>query len=121
MKVREDEARIVQAFKRWLEDDGWKVEAELAFVDLVAERGGDRVFVEAKGRTTAPGLDIDTLYGQLLRRMPEEEIGTARFFVVVPQSAVQLALRVPARVRQVLRIEVFGVDEDGQVHEVPDR
>ena len=41
---------------------------------------------EAKGRTSAVGLDVDTLYGQLLHRMPAEELGSAVFAAVVTQS-----------------------------------
>lgn len=54
----------------WLETDGWTITSELYFVDVIAERAGEKLYAEAKGRTTAPGLDIDTAYGQLLRRMP---------------------------------------------------
>jgi hypothetical protein len=51
-----------------------------------AERDGDTLYAEAKGRTSLVGLDIDTLYGQLLRRMPLDE-SNARFAVVVPVEA----------------------------------
>jgi hypothetical protein len=113
--MRGDEARIVDAFCAWLEGEGWAIEREVDRVDVLAERNGERIYAEAKGRTTAPGLDIDTLYGQLLRRMPPEEVGSARFAVVVPAGAVHLAQRVPSRVRQVLQISIYGVDENGKV------
>jgi hypothetical protein len=71
--------------------------------------------VEAKGRTAAIGLDVDTLYGQLLRRMPEQEVGSARFAVVVPLEGLAAALRVPVRVRQRLGIDVYSVDVAGVV------
>lgn len=59
---------------------------------------------------------MDTLYGQLLRRMPAEEVGpTTRFAVVVPTGAEVAALRVPKRVRDILRIDVHTVSDDGQV------
>jgi hypothetical protein len=67
---RGDEERIVGAFSEYLTANGWSVTPEVDFCDLVANRDGGRLFVEAKGRTTSPGLDVDTLYGQLLRRMP---------------------------------------------------
>jgi hypothetical protein len=112
-----DEDRIVAAFCRWLEQDGWNTDREVDFVDVVATRGAERIYAEAKGRTTDPGLDTDTLYGQLLRRMPAEEIGDATFAVVVPHSALKFATRVPARVRDALAIRVFGVHDDGAVIE----
>jgi hypothetical protein len=34
----------------------------------------DGLYAEAKGRTAAIGLDVDTLYGQLLRRMPADQL-----------------------------------------------
>lgn len=114
-EMRGDEARIVDAFCAWLEAQGWTIQREVDFVDVLAERDGQKIYAEAKGRTTAPGLDIDTLYGQLLRRMPPEEVGSARFAVVVPAGAVIMAQRVPSRVRQLLRISIYGVDEHGRV------
>ncbi len=44
--------------------EGWDVAREVAFVDLVAEHPeGRRLYVDAKGHTMSPGLDVDTLYG----------------------------------------------------------
>ena len=82
---------------------------------MLATRGEGVMYVEAKGRTTDPGLDIDTMYGQLLRRMPGEEVGSAIFAVVVPDVALKAANRVSERVRELLRIRIYGVTEDGSV------
>jgi hypothetical protein len=109
-----DERRVVEAFASWLREQGWTVTAEVQFVDLYAERHGERRFVEAKGRTTAPGLDVDTMYGQLLRRVTEES-PSVRYYVVVPSSAVRAALRVPRWVRDRLAIDVYGVSDAGEV------
>lgn len=80
----------------------------------VAERGAEVLYVEAKGRTAAfLGLDVDTLYGQLLRRMPIADESISRFAVVVPSSVIAAATRVPIRVREMLRIDVYSVDDDG--------
>jgi len=113
--VRGDEARVVAAFERWLTEAGWTVRTEVDFADVFAQRGEERLHAEAKGRTAAPGLDIDTLYGQLLRRMPPDEVGSARFAVVVPAEAVPHAQRVNARVRQLLDIDIYSVDLENQV------
>jgi hypothetical protein len=113
-----DEARVVAAFCAWLSASGWHYQREVNFVDVVADRAGRRVYAEAKGRTSSTGLDIDTLYGQLLRRMPASQVGEAVFAVVVADSAVSAAERVPARVRELLGIEVYGVGADGAVHHV---
>jgi hypothetical protein len=109
---------VVPAFRRSLETQGWKTETETGFVDVVAHRGNETIYAEVKGRTKSrPGAGLDTLYGQLLRRMPVEEVGdpNTRFAVVIPTGAEAAALRVPKRVRELLRIDVYAVSDDGQV------
>jgi hypothetical protein len=110
-----DEKRVVDAFVAWLQEEGWTAETEVNFADVFARRGDERLYAEAKGRTAAIGLDVDTLYGQLLRRMTDPDAGV-RYAVVVPATAVLAALRVPDWVRQRLRIDVYEVDDGGQVH-----
>lgn len=107
------ESEVIADFCIWLESQGWTVQREVAFADVVAERGDERLVAEAKGVTTSPGLDVDTMYGQLLRRMSDTP-GT-RYAVVVPDKAVSAALRVPDAVREVLAIDVYGVSFDGTV------
>ena len=115
---------VVPAFRKWLEDRGWETETETEFVDVVAHRGNETIYAEAKGRTKSrPGGGMDALYGQLLRRMPAEEIGDAntRFAVVVPTGReAEAAVRVPRRVRDLLRIDVYAVSDDGQVEKLAD-
>jgi hypothetical protein len=113
--MRGDEARVVAAFMDWLRHDGWTVDGEVDFVDVFAHRGGQRLYAEAKGRTASTGLDVDTMYGQLLRRMKDPASG-ARYAVVVPTVGVQAALRVPAWVRERLDLDVYEVDDQGAVH-----
>src|SRR5688572_10812719 len=118
--MRGDEKRVVDAFCRWLQASGWEIAREQAFVDVVATRDGITLYAEAKGLTAAIGLDIDTMYGQILRRMPIGEDPNGRFAVVVPVEARAAVLRVSHRVRQLLRIEVYCVDEKGGVFLVAD-
>ncbi len=108
------ESEVVADFVAWLQADGWSVTTEVDFVDVLAERDGRRLVAEAKGMTTAPGLDTDCMYGQLLRRMTDD-LETTRYVVVVPEKVVTAALRVPASIRDRLRIDVYGVDETGTV------
>ena len=112
--MRGDEKRVIDAYVTWLKQNNWTVQREVDFVDVYAERGQERLYAEAKGRTTAPGLDVDTLYGQLLRRMKDPEPGS-RYAVVVPTAALNAALRVPAWVRNRLSIDIYEVDDDGEV------
>jgi hypothetical protein len=66
MEVRTG-AEVVAAFVDWLESDGWTVHTEVAW-------------------RSAPGLDIDTFYGQLLPRMvPEDNV---RYGAVLPERLV---------------------------------
>ena len=48
--MKRDEHVVIDAFCTWLEDEGWSVEREVAFVDVVAEREGRRLL--AKRRDT---------------------------------------------------------------------
>lgn len=107
-----DERRVVAAFCDHLRADGWTVTTEVRHCDVLAERDGARVYAEAKGTTNEPGLDVDTLYGQLLRRMPDEDDPAARFAVVVPERIAWAAQRVPPRVRELLRIDLYTVGSD---------
>ena len=58
---------------------------------------------------------MDSLYGQLLRRMPEAEDIRSCFAIVVPESASRAALDVPKRIRELLRVQVFLVNPSGEV------
>lgn len=116
--VRGDEIRVIEAFCAYLAANGWAVEREVAFCDVVARRAGVTMYCEAKGRTASIGLDVDTMYGQLLRRMMDDPAPGDRYGLVVPDQAETAVLRVPTRVRDVLGIEVFVVGADGAVRAV---
>jgi hypothetical protein len=86
-------------------------------------RGDKAIYAEVKGRTKArPGAGLDTLYGQLLRRMRGEEVGdpNTRFAVVIPTGVEAAALRVPRQVRELLRIDIYAVSDDGHVENLSD-
>ena len=112
--MRGDESRVVAAFCDYLRAEGWEVEREVKFVDVLAKKGDVTLYAEAKGRTEAIGLDVDTLYGQLLRRVPEDGMNSV-LGVVVPDRAVTAALRVPQWIRDRLRVHVWVVSDDDQV------
>ena len=112
---RGDEQRVVDAFCAWLRQDGWTVETEITFVDILAWKDGTTLLAEAKGITSSPGLDVDTAYGQLLRRMPIEPQHGWRYALVVPEETLKVALRVPQRIRDLLGLDVYSVNQDGAV------
>jgi hypothetical protein len=103
-----DEALIEAAFVRFLEAEGWTIRRQVGGHDIEATRGTEVLRAEVKGRTGAStGLDIDTMYGQLLRRMRDDG---ATYAVVVPREAGMAVRRVARPIRDLLRIVVFKVD-----------
>lgn len=63
------EAEVVATFCAWLQREGWTVERDVNWLDVRATKDGQTICAEAKGATQATGVDADTMYGQLLRRM----------------------------------------------------
>lgn len=61
----------------------WQAQADVEYVDVVAEREGRRLYAEAKGKTAQPGLDVHTAAGQLLSRMSVQDDPAARYALVV--------------------------------------
>jgi hypothetical protein len=101
-----------------LRERNWDVSTQNPdFTDVIARRGVERLVIEVKGHTSSPGTDVDTAYGQLLRRMTDEN-HEATFVLAVPESLRVAAERVPARVRRQLGIEVWLVPEVGTVRVV---
>ncbi|MBS2537848.1 hypothetical protein KGQ20_34355 [Catenulispora sp. NF23] len=111
------ETTVVAVFTTWLVGQGWEC-AELPRYgdrpDIDARHpDGRRLIVEAKGFTRDAGADLDTGYGQLLRRMKgEPDTGYA---LVVAGSVVRFAQRVPSEVRNKLGISLYTVDASGEV------
>ena len=110
------ESEVVEAFGSWLRSEGWTVAVEVNWADIEARRGGVRLLAEVKGITSSAGLDMDTCYGQLLRRMTDEQ--DVRYAVVLPESLVRFALRVPEHVRELLAIAIYAVDPNGKVRKL---
>jgi len=107
------EAEVVAAFTAWLEADGWHVRHEVDWIDVVATRDGRTLVAEAKGTTTSPGLDVDTAYGQLLRRMNGDP--ATSYALVVPAAATRAARRVSTHVLDALDIAVYAVHSDESI------
>ena len=113
--MRGDEKRVEQLFIAWLVREGWTPHPVRALdeADVVATRGDEELRAEVKGATSEPGLDADTGYGQLLRRMvPAPNV---RYAMVGPPGCIAKFLRVPLHVRDALAITVYEVHDDGSV------
>ena len=109
------EADVQAAFVKYLVERGWDITTETAdHTDVIARRGAEFLVAEVKGTTSAPGLDVDTAYGQLLRRMGDRAEGV-RYALVVPDSARRFAVRVSDKVRWRFGIDVWTVDDAGNV------
>lgn len=109
------EAEVQAAFVLYLMERGWDPRTNNAnYTDVIATRGAERLLAEVKGDMTATGIDVDTAYGQLLRRMDGDE--ATDYALVVPERARAAALRVSDAVRRRLDITVFVVDDLGRVH-----
>jgi hypothetical protein len=114
------EAEVQAAFVKYLIECGWEVTTEIGdYTDVIGRRGDELLVAEVKGTTSSPGLDVDTAYGQLLRRMGDRPEGV-RYALVVPDSARRVALRVSDKVRRRLGIDVWTVDEAGNIQLVDD-
>ncbi|MER6649822.1 hypothetical protein ABT248_04665 [Streptomyces sp. NPDC000971] len=112
---KSDEDRVTDAFRVWLLAHAWTpVPPTDRWTDIEAVRGSERLVGEAKGRTIEQGTDADIAYGQLLRRMTSAE-PSIRYALIVPSSSIKAAERVPAHVRELLRIDVYEVTDDNQV------
>ena len=111
---------MVRDFAGWLSSQGWTVLADTDVVDIVAEKDGRRLYAEVKAAAAAPGLDVDTAIGQLVRRMPSEADRSVSFALVVrdePRS-VEAAVRAPQRILDLLGMALYAVDEDGGVRQL---
>ena len=118
--MRMTEKRVEEAFAAFLGADGWDVSTNNRdYVDLLAKRGSEVIVAELKGHTSSPGLDVDTGYGQLLRRMDPGQTGV-RYALVVPATLRTHVTRVHQDVRGRLGVELFVVDDDGAVSLVSD-
>jgi len=111
---------VARDFAGWLSSQGWTVVTDSDVVDIVAGKDGRRLYVEVKGATAAPGLDVDTAIGQLVRRMPSEPDRSVSFALVVrdePRS-VDAAVRAPQRILDLLGMALYAVDDSGGVRQL---
>lgn len=111
------QATVIEVFSNWLAEQGWEREKLPPRGDYPAidarHPDGRRLVVEAKGFSRDAGADLDSGYGQLLRRMKGEP--DTAYALVVAKTVVRFAQRVPPAVRSGLGISVYTVDANGKV------
>ena len=115
--VKEEQVQAV--FVAWLLERGWRdIVTSKREVDVIAKRGAETLIAEVKGTTSEPGLDTDTLMGQILRAMDGDEMTS--YAVVVPEALAGKVQRVPADMRRRLDLTVYLVDDFGHVRRLED-
>ena len=122
LTVEWDEREVVRAFCRSLESEAWITQIEQDYVDVVAHRADQTILAKVKGRTNRrPAAGANTLDGQLLRRMPPDEVGEpmSRFAVVVP-TGVEPAAFASRGELEARRIDIYAVSDNGQVERLDD-
>jgi hypothetical protein len=110
---------VQNAVQRWLEGHGFDVSVGQHNPDLLGQRpDGVRWHIEAKGHTSAVGLDFRTGLGQLIQGMHDE---SATFALAIPSTSQFKAQcgRVPEWVRRSLRVTWLFVASDGTVEVIP--
>lgn len=108
------EAEVQAAFVRHLLERGWDPTVDGSdHVDVSARRGAEHLVAEVKGDTGSPGTDVDTLVGQLLRRIDPDT--DERYVLVVTERLLAKVQRIAGRVLARLGIEVAVVDDLGGV------
>jgi hypothetical protein len=111
--VTEDDT--LRAFLAWTDTNGLTPQPRRDHEDAVMADDYGVVTAKAKSATSSVGLDIDTTFGQLLRRAHPDHPSTTHCAVVVPASVESAALHVDATVREQLRIDLYVVGDDGVV------
>ena len=109
---------VQNALLHFFRSEGFQVESGHHNPDVLAWReSGERWHIEAKGMTTAVGLDFRTGIGQLLQGMTER--GT-RYAIAVPDEPAyrMQCQRVTAWVREALNLWWLFVDSTGSVRTV---
>jgi hypothetical protein len=109
------EGFVQHAIERYFVALGYRISPR-SYVDLFCAHPGTKVawIVEAKGMTTAVGLDFRTGLGQLLQQIQDETTNHGMAVPDVPQFIAQCQ-RVSPLVRRKLRLHWLIVAADGNV------
>lgn len=109
------EGFVQSAIEQYFEKAGYSLDTS-THVDLLCTHpvAGDAWHIEAKGKTTAIGLDFRTCLGQLMQRMSEQHVKHGVAIPNMPQYRAQTE-QVSARVVDRLGLHWLFVAEDGTV------
>lgn len=107
------EAFVQRSIELFFAHNGYQLIQD-AQVDLIAEKPGEKWFIEAKGESASPGLDFNTALGQLLKWMASPEPIYALALPKCSKYKRQCSL-LPQYVRQRLGLRILVVDQGGGV------
>lgn len=109
------EGFVQAALERHFEDAGYRLDTS-THVDLLCTHPatGDAWHIEAKGKTTAIGLDFRTCLGQLLQRMNQQHVRHGIAVPDMPQYRAQTD-QVSAWVVERLELHWLFVAENGTI------
>lgn len=114
-----NEAFVQQAVEAYFTEQGFQIE-QGGYSDLVCRnvKRGQKWIIEAKGQTSAVGLDFRTGLGQLLQAMQDP---TALYGLAVPNTPafVEQCRKVSDWVRLSLRLHWLLIGPDGAVTTIP--
>jgi hypothetical protein len=114
-----NEAFVQQAIEAYFTEQGFQIEHG-GYNDLVCRdvKRGQKWIIEAKGQTSAIGLDFRTGLGQPLQARQD---ATALYGLAVPNTPafVEQCRKVSDWVRQILRLHWLLIDQDGTVRIIP--
>jgi len=107
------EGFVQTAIERYFCECGYKI-IEEGYSDLVCVNAEIKWVVEAKGVTTAIGLDFRTGLGQLIQRMVEKD---TIYAIAVPKTSqfIMQCGQISKWVRESLNIHFLLVDKEGDV------
>lgn len=115
-KIFPNEAFIQAALEKYFSRIGYEVESE-GQVDLITVNGDEKWIIEAKGLTSAVGLDFNTCIGQIVKSMDCE---TTNYAIAIPEHAkykIQCS-KVPNIFRERNNLHFLIVDEKENVRVV---
>jgi hypothetical protein len=107
------EAFVQTALEEHFSRSGYRISRSNS-ADLICERPGERWIIEAKGATSAVGLDFRTGLGQIVVAMQD---GASTYAIAIPDIPAfrRQAEKVTVQVRRALNLHVIYVDEAGRV------
>lgn len=110
------EPEMFEPMVKYLEGQGYVVlevnKGNKLGPDIVAEKGSTKLIIQMKGDSAATKTDWDTVLGQLLDVMDDEE---ANYAIAVSEIYERLVKAFPSYARSQLKLTFFIVRDNGTI------